>query len=186
MWATVSEVYSLAAFQILKKNIKTYIFSLLKVSVTMLKDSLMLAILFLADFSDISISEVVYNRDLSHINGVSSGRPVDTWEWLKDGRVIEKNDYSFNQSQVISNYTAPTYVLSLSSEDMAVMQGRFTCLVTDSNGNTDRKTIMINSKNFIIKKPLNLTHYIQVVPRASMELWHLMGALCACHVQLTA
>ena len=109
------------------------------------------AVLFLTDFSDIYISEVAYNRDLSRINCVSSGRPVDTWEWLKDGKVIKNSNYTFNQSQVISNYTAPTFVHALSSEDVVVMQGRFTCLVTDSDGNTDCKTIMINSKNFFIK-----------------------------------
>ena len=76
---------------------------------------------------------------------MSSGRLVGSWEWLKDGIVIEKNSYNFNQSELISNYTAPTYVHSLSREDVVEMEGRFTCLVTDSDGNTDRKTIMINS-----------------------------------------
>ena len=100
-----------------------------------------------ADFSDIYISEINYNRQFMYLTCASSGRPVNSWEWLKDGMVINKSDSSYNQTQVITNYTTPTYVHSLSSEDMFDTKGRFTCLVRDSEGNTDQKTIMINSKS---------------------------------------
>ena len=100
-----------------------------------------------ADFSDIYISEIDYNRQFKYLTCVSSGRPVNSWEWLRDGKVINKNDSNYNQTQVITNYTAPTYVHSLSSEDMVDTKGRFSCVVRDSEGNTDRKTIMINSKS---------------------------------------
>ena len=85
------------------------------------------------------------------ITCASSGRPVDSWEWLRDGMVIDNNDSNYNQTQAITNYTTPTYVQYLFSEDMANIIGRFTCVVRDSEGNTDRKTAMINSKenNFI-------------------------------------
>jgi len=64
-----------------------------------------------------------------------------------DGAVINKSDSSYNQTQAIKNYTEPVYVHYLLSEDMVSIKGRFTCLVRDSYGNTDQKTILINGKN---------------------------------------
>jgi len=60
--------------------------------------------------------------------------------------VIDKNNANYHQTQAITDYTTATYVQTLSSEDMTNTVGRFTCLVRDSEGNNDRKTIMINSK----------------------------------------
>jgi len=98
------------------------------------------------DISDISIKALKFNRSSKLLHCVSTGRPVDRWLWLINGMTIERNNSNYIQTQVITNYTTSTYRQSLSARVDIVLKGRITCIVEDSEGYSESKTVLLNSE----------------------------------------
>ena len=72
---------------------------------------------------------------------------MDSFQWLKDGRVIDKDSSKYNQTQIITDGSSVTYQHTLSSERKTSFEGRFTCLVRDVYGNSESRMLMLNSKS---------------------------------------
>ncbi len=99
-----------------------------------------------ADFADLAIKSLSYSKLSTSLTCTSIGRPVNSMQWLKDDKIIYRNSSMYSQGQELSDGGSAIYQHILSSDAESNFQGRFTCVVEDIYGNSDRKTTMINSK----------------------------------------
>ncbi len=95
---------------------------------------------------DIGIHDLYYSRQLKILTCTSSGRPVDLIQWFRDGKVIEKSNTIYDMAQALVNESSAEYRHTLSSNNTSYFHGRFTCVISDVDKNSDRRTLMINSK----------------------------------------
>ena len=81
----------------------------------------------------LTIDGLEFNRTSLTLTCTTSGRPVHTITWLKDGTVVGTE---FSQAQTITSTLTATYQHTLSSDDIANLVGSFTCMVMDAEGNS--------------------------------------------------
>ena len=74
----------------------------------------------------------------------SSGRPIDTITWFKDGYEIRGKSLEFSQTQNITDRVTATYLHILSKRKTADFVGNFTCEVRDGSGVTTSRTLVLN------------------------------------------
>ncbi len=86
-----------------------------------------------------------YNRTTLTLTCTTSGRPVHSITWLKDGTVVGTvGDTQFRQEQTITDALRATYQHTLIGEDIASLVGSFTCTVGDTDGNSVTRTRRLN------------------------------------------
>ena len=88
-----------------------------------------------------SIEGLEYNRTSLTLTCTTSGRPVHSITWLKDGTEVGTE---FSQAQTITNALSATYQHTLISGDIANLVGSFTCEVGDAEGRTVSRTLRLN------------------------------------------
>ena len=87
------------------------------------------------------IEGLEYSRSSLSLTCTTSGRPVHSITWLKDGTVVSTE---FRQAQTITNALSATYQYTLTSGNITNLMGSFTCMAGDAMGNTVRRTHSIN------------------------------------------
>ena len=88
-----------------------------------------------------AITSFDYDRATLTLTCVSSGGPVDSVTWMKDGVKITGDDPDFSQSQTITNASSATYQHTLFVQNVIYFVGRFTCIVRDVAGNNDTRDL---------------------------------------------
>ena len=87
------------------------------------------------------IVSLKYDRTSMTLTCISSGGPVDSVTWLRDGVKICRNSSLFSQTQTITDAVSATaYQHTLSSRDYSNLVGNFTCEVRDGTINISRST----------------------------------------------
>ena len=66
---------------------------------------------------------------------------MDSVTWRKDGEEIGPE---FNQTQILTDTLSGTYIHTLSSENLDVFVGNFSCEVEDTDGNIDIRSRVLN------------------------------------------
>ena len=79
------------------------------------------------------IESLIYNHTSFTLTCTTTGRPVHTITWFKDGATLDKE---FSQAQIITSTITATYQHTLTSGDIANFNGSFTCMVEDAEGNS--------------------------------------------------
>ena len=97
----------------------------------------------------LSITDICYDRLALVLTCSSSGRPIDTVTWFKDGSVIRGDSSEFSQTQRITDRVTATYQHILSIGSAADFVGRFTCEVRDGSGVTASRTLALNGVLYI-------------------------------------
>ena len=92
----------------------------------------------------LSITDISYDRQALVLTCTSSGRPIDSVTWFKDGSEIRGNSSEFSQTQNITDRVTATYQHILSNGSAADFVGRFTCGVRDGSGVTASRTLALN------------------------------------------
>ena len=69
---------------------------------------------------------------------------MNDFTWLKDGAEVGAE---FTQTQSLLDPVAAVYQHTLSSNTLALLVGDFTCVVRDTAGNIDSRTLHVNGKN---------------------------------------
>ena len=86
------------------------------------------------------ITDLHYDRASLTLTCISSGGPVDSVTWMKNGLNITRDDPDFTLTQIITNPTSASYNSTLTSNSLTSLVGSFTCIVRDAAGNTDTRT----------------------------------------------
>ena len=89
------------------------------------------------------ITDLIYKStsSMASLTCISSGGPVDSVTWMRNGATITANSSIFTQSQIITNATTATYhniLTSFSSSNF--MMGSFTCVIRDAEGRNKSQT----------------------------------------------
>ena len=89
------------------------------------------------------ITDLIYNStsSMAILTCISSGGPVDSVTWMRNGATITANSSIFTQSQIIINATSATYhniLTSLNSSNF--MLGNVTCVIRDAEGRNESQT----------------------------------------------
>ena len=92
----------------------------------------------------LSITDISYNRSTHVLTCTSSGRPIVSATWFKDGSEIRENSLEFSQTQNIKDRVTATYQHFLSNGNTADFLARFTCEVRDGRGVTASRTLSLN------------------------------------------
>ena len=92
----------------------------------------------------LSITDISYDHSRHVLTCTSSGRPIDSVTWFKDGSEIRGNSSEFSQTQNITDRVTATYQHILSNGSAADFVGRFTCEVRDGRGVTASRTLSQN------------------------------------------
>ena len=108
---------------------------------------------------NLQITELVYNRTSLTLTCTSTGRPVDSVTWRRDGVEVGSE---FTQMQTITDTLTASYQHSLSSQDVANFVGNFTCEVRDVDFNIDSRTLLISGKlcQYHLYTPLECHNYV--------------------------
>ena len=96
-----------------------------------------------------SIIDISYDREALVLTCTSSGRPIDSVTWFKDGSEIRGNCSQFSQTQKITDRVTATYQHILSNGSAADFVGRITCVVRDGSGVTASRTLALNGVLYI-------------------------------------
>ena len=88
-----------------------------------------------------AIIDLDYDRASGTLTCVSSGGPVDSITWMKDGSLITGDSSTFSQTQTITNTILSTYHHTLSSSNSSNFVGSFTCTIRDADGNSSQTLI---------------------------------------------
>ena len=96
-----------------------------------------------------SITDISYDRQALVLTCSSSGRPIDSVTWFKDGSVIRGNSSVFSQTQTITDRVTATYQHILSNGSAADFVGRFTCEVRYGSGVTASRNLALNGVLYI-------------------------------------
>ena len=89
------------------------------------------------------ITDLIYNStsNMASLTCISSGGPVDSVTWMRNGATITANSSIFTQSQIITNATSATYHNILTSFNSSnFMMGSFTCVIRDAEGRNKSQT----------------------------------------------
>ena len=89
----------------------------------------------------LAIDALEFNRTSLTLTCTTSGRPVHSITWLKDGTVVGTE---FSQAQTITNDFTATYQHTLASQNVSNFVGSFTCMVEDAEGSTPSRTLRLN------------------------------------------
>ena len=92
-----------------------------------------------------SLSALLSHNRTSHtLTCVSSGGPVNTVTWRRNGVDISSSPYQLEQSLV--NATTSTYhnLLTVTSDDVEDYIGSFSCTVSNSRGSSPTQSLEIN------------------------------------------
>ncbi len=108
----------------------------------------MLLLLYTA--TPLVIDDLEYNDIPLSVTCTSSGAPVDSVTWLKDGSEVRGDSSIFSHTQIVINALSAIYQNTLYIRDPSHLVGSFTCRVEDVSGNTDEKTLIINGIKKII------------------------------------
>ena len=84
------------------------------------------------------ITDLIYNStsNMASLTCISSGGPVDSVTWMRNGATITANSSIFSQSQIIINATSATYHNILTSSNSSnFMMGSFTCVIRGAGKN---------------------------------------------------
>ena len=90
-----------------------------------------------------------YDRASHTLTCVSSGGPVNTVAWRRDGAAISSSPYQLGQS---FNIATSTYhnLLAIRSGNVEDYIGSFSCTVSNSRGSSTTQTVDIDGKYIII------------------------------------
>ena len=91
-----------------------------------------------------AIIDLDYDRVSGTLTCISSGGPVDSVTWMKDGSLIPGDSLTFSQYQTITNAISSTYDHTLSSSNSSNFVGSFTCTIRDAVGNSNSRTRVFN------------------------------------------
>ena len=101
----------------------------------------------LLSLAALAIDSLEFNRTSLTLTCATSGRPVHTITWLKDGTVVGTE---FSQAQTIISTLTATYQHTLGSDSILnFILRNFTCTVEDAEGNSVNQTQMINGKSLL-------------------------------------
>ena len=92
----------------------------------------------------LSITDISYDRSTLVLTCTSSGRPIDSVTWFKDGSEINGNSSVFSQTQTITDRETAIYEHILSNGSAAEFVGRFACEVRDGRGVTASRILSLN------------------------------------------
>ena len=95
------------------------------------------------------ITDISYDRLALVLTCTSSGRPIESVTWFKDGSMIRRDSSDFSQTQTIADRVSATYQHILSNGSEADFVGRFTCEVRDGSGVTASRTLALNGVLYI-------------------------------------
>ena len=89
------------------------------------------------------ITDLIYNStsSMASLTCISSGGPVDSVTWMRNGATITANSSIFTQSQIITNAASSTYhniLTSLNSSNFIL--GNVTCVIRDADGKNESQT----------------------------------------------
>ena len=90
------------------------------------------------------VTEIKYISQQSGILCIISGGLVDSFNWSKNGKLIEQSNMLFNQSLTITNRYNVSSILILSSENISYLIGLFQCTIRDGNSRTSKAMICLN------------------------------------------
>ena len=91
-----------------------------------------------------AITDLDYDRASRTLTCISSGGPVDSVTWTKDGSLVTGDSSTFSQAQTITNAISSTYHHTLSSSNSSNFVGNFTCTIRDAVGNSNSRTRVFN------------------------------------------
>ena len=91
-----------------------------------------------------AITDLDYDRASRTLTCISSGGPVDSVTWTKNGSLITGDSLTFFLTQTITNATSSTYHHTLSSSNSSNFVGSFTCTIRDAVGNSNSRTQTFN------------------------------------------
>ena len=91
-----------------------------------------------------AITDLDYDRASGTLMCISSGGPVDSVIWTKDGSLITGDSSTFSQTQTITSTILSTYHHTLSSSNSSNFVGSFTCTIRDAVGNSNSRTRVFN------------------------------------------
>ena len=106
-----------------------------------------------------------YNRTSHTLTCVSSGGPVNTVTWRRNGADISSSPYQLGQSLV--NATTSTYhnLLTTTSGDVEDYIGSFSCTVSNSGGSSTNQALAIDG--IMIPPTINIIVVVCFVSRYS-------------------
>ena len=89
------------------------------------------------------ITDLIYNStsNMASLTCISSGGPVDSVTWMRNGATITANSSIFTQSQIVTNATFAIYhniLTSFNSSDFIL--GNVTCVIRDAEGRSKSQT----------------------------------------------
>ena len=99
-----------------------------------------------------AITYLDYDRASGTLTCISSGGPVDSVTWTKDGSLITGDSLTFSQTQTITSTIYSTYHHTLSSSNSSNFKGSFTCTIRDAVGNSNSKTRTFNGMVYYISR----------------------------------
>ena len=91
-----------------------------------------------------AITDLDYDRASGTLTCISSGGPVDSVIWMKDGSLIIGDNSAFSQMQTITSTITSTFHHTLSSSNSSNFVGSFTCTIRDAVGNSNSRTQTLN------------------------------------------
>ncbi len=94
----------------------------------------------------LAITDLVLNGNELSCN--STGRPVESVTWRKNGEVIDLRSNTFSFRQVVDDPTLASYFHILSSEDPDNFVGNFTCELMNNEGRTVTRSLTINGMSW--------------------------------------
>ena len=89
------------------------------------------------------ITDLIYNStsSMASLTCISSGGPVDSVIWMRNGATITANSSIFTQSQIITNAISATYHNILTSfSSFNFKMGSSTCVIRDPEGRSKSQT----------------------------------------------
>ena len=96
-----------------------------------------------------------YDRASHTLTCVSSGGPVNTVTWRRNGAVISSSPYQLGQSLVDGMTSTYHNLLTVTGGDVEDYIGSFSCTVNNSRGSAPQQSLRINGKHLFYS--FNLT-----------------------------
>ena len=112
-------------------------------------------IVLIPSFTGLSITDLAYSPTSLNLTCTSTGGPIDSVTWSKDGQEVSGSSSEFHQSQHITDRVTATYQHTLSSESKANFVGQFSCSVRNGHGDTATRTLALNGAFVDIKEILH-------------------------------
>ena len=110
-----------------------------------------------------AITDLDYDRASLTLMCISSGGPVDSVTWMKDGSLITGNSSTFSLTQTIINTISSTYHHILSSSNSSNFVGNFACIIRDAVGNSNSRTRAFNGMLCVLISMVHNYYYDMVL-----------------------